>query len=54
MDFLDKFRKLGPLPKDAIIVTIDVVSLYPSVPHTDRLEALKIFLGCIGIFQMKL
>ncbi|KAJ8039507.1 hypothetical protein HOLleu_17253 [Holothuria leucospilota] len=39
--FLDKLRKLGPLDKDTIIATVDVVSLYLSIPHTDGLEALR-------------
>ena len=37
-------RNLGPLPSNAILVTVDVVALYPSIPHKDGLDALKSFL----------
>ena len=40
-DFLCKLRDLPPLPESAIFVTIDVVSLYPHIPHNEGLEALK-------------
>ena len=30
--FLQKLSKLGALPKDAILVTADVVGLYPNIP----------------------
>ena len=40
-DFLCKIKSLGPLPKDAILVTADVAGLYPSIPHSDGLNALK-------------
>ena len=33
-DFINKSRKLEKIPDNAILVTADVVSLYPSVPHT--------------------
>ena len=39
-DFLRKLNNLGKLPKNAILVTADVVILYPSIPHADELEAL--------------
>ncbi|WP_143216300.1 hypothetical protein, partial [Acinetobacter baumannii] len=40
-DFLCKLRDLPPLPDDAILCTIDVVGLYPSIPHEDGIAALK-------------
>ena len=30
-----------PLPRNSILVTADVVGLYPSIPHKEGLEALK-------------
>jgi peptide-methionine (R)-S-oxide reductase len=43
-DFLHKVRSLGSLPSGTILATIDVVSLYPSIPHTNGLTALRSFL----------
>ena len=40
-DFLRKLTELGELPENAILVTTDVVSLYPSIPHADGPEALS-------------
>jgi len=40
-DFLDKVRKLKNLPSNSILVTADVVGLYPSIPHDSGLEALE-------------
>ena len=40
-DFLRKLNELGKLPENAILVTTDVVGLYPSIPHADGLEALS-------------
>ena len=34
-DFLRKLNELGKLPENAILVTTDVVGLYPSIPHAD-------------------
>ena len=40
--FLDKLKELGELvPKNALLVTADVTSLYPSIPHEDGLRALS-------------
>ena len=39
-DFLRKLKGLGKVPENAILVTADVVGLYPSIPHEDDLEAL--------------
>ena len=36
-DFLDKLKDLGEIPEGAILVTADVVGLYPSIPHTEGL-----------------
>ena len=34
-------KDLGPVPDNAIMVTADVVGLYPSIPHDEGLDALK-------------
>ena len=40
-DFLHKLGRIGDLPEGAILCTIDVVGLYPHIPHNEGLEALK-------------
>ena len=40
-DFLKKLERLGYLPSIAILCTIDVVGLYPHIPHGEGLEALR-------------
>ena len=40
-DFIRKIKNLTDIPEGAILVTADVVSLYPSIPHQAGLEALK-------------
>ena len=40
-DFTNKSRKLGKIPDNAILVTADVMGLYPSIPHNVGLRALK-------------
>ena len=39
--FLKKIMDLDGLPDGAILCTVDVVGLYPSIPHEEGLEALK-------------
>ena len=40
-NFINKSRKLGKTPDNAILVTADVVGLYPSIPRNVELRALK-------------
>ena len=40
-DFLEKLRALGEIPKGAILVTADIVGLYPSIPHDEGLRVLR-------------
>ena len=40
-DFIRKIKNLTDIPEGAILVTADVVSSYPSIPHETGLEALK-------------
>ena len=40
-DFLEKLKRVGEIPKGAILVTADVVGLYPSIPHDGGLEVLR-------------
>ena len=40
-DFIRKIKNLTDISEGAILVTADVVSLYPSIPHQAGLEALK-------------
>ena len=39
--FLEKVNTLGCIPDNAILVTADVVGLYPSIPHQVGLITLK-------------
>ena len=39
--FLKILKDLGKLPKGALLVTADVVGLYPSIPHEDGLRAIR-------------
>ena len=40
-DFLKKLRSLPNLPDDIILCTVDVVGLYPNIPHEEDLSALR-------------
>ena len=40
-DFLKKIKQIRNLPEDSILVTADVVGLYPSIPHELGLKALE-------------
>ena len=42
--FLSKLKSLGKLSQGAILCTIDVVGLYPNIPHSEGLTALRRFL----------
>ena len=43
-DFLNKLSNLGNLPNNAILVTLDVSSLYPNIPHNQGIDACRHFL----------
>ena len=40
-EFLKKFRFLPKLPDGIILYTMDVVGLYPNIPHEEGLSALR-------------
>ena len=40
-DFLKKLNELRDLSDDFILCTIDVVGLYPNIPHKEGLEAIR-------------
>ena len=40
-DFIRRIRNITDLPSDVLLVTLDVMSLYPSIPHDFGLCALK-------------
>ena len=42
--FLNKIKKLGSLPDGAVLCTVDVVGLYPNIPHGEGLDSLRRFL----------
>ena len=42
--FLSKLKDLGKLPQRAILCTIDVVGIYPNIPHSEVLNSLQRFL----------
>ena len=42
-DFLKKLRSLTNLPDNCLLCTMDVVGLYPNIPHDEGLSALCIY-----------
>ena len=44
--FLKKIQNMGKIPQDSILMTTDVVGLYPSIPHNAGLKALRDALDC--------
>ena len=42
-DFINKTGQTGKIPKNAILMTADVVGLYPSIPRKAGLQAQKCF-----------
>ena len=40
-DFLKKIANLPPLPDDLILCTIDVLGVYPNIPHEEGLIAIR-------------
>ena len=53
-DFIKKLKNIDHIPQDAIMVTADVVGLYPSIPHDAGLEVLRkaLIIEKIKIFQL--
>ena len=39
--FLEKIKTIGSVPENAILVTADLLGLYPNIPHHAILKALK-------------
>ena len=39
--FLSRLSRLGKIPGGALLCTVDVVGLYPSIPHGEDLEAIR-------------
>ena len=39
--FINKIKNLKNIPSNSILVTPDVVGLYPSIPHESGLNAIK-------------
>ena len=42
--FLTKLKSLAKLPQGAILCTIEIVGLYPNIPHSEGLTSLGRFL----------
>ena len=40
-DFLNKIKNINAFPENAILVTADLIGLYPSIPHQAGLEAIR-------------
>ena len=40
-DIFHKIKNINAIPENAILLTANVVGLYPSVPHQAGLEALR-------------
>ena len=47
-DFLCRLRDLGDIPQGAIICSMDVVGLYPHIPHDEGLNSMKCIIEEFG------
>ena len=52
-DFLKKIQNMGKITQDSILVTANVVGLYPSIPHNAGLKTLKDALDWIFLKRRK-
>ena len=50
--FLSKLNSLGKLPQGVVLCTIDVLGLYPNIPHSEGLTSLQRFLELRGNKQI--
>ena len=41
VDFINKTKNLSTIPDNTILVTADLVGLYPSIPHKAGLRSLR-------------
>ena len=41
IDFINKTKNLSTIPDNTILVTADLVGLYPSIPHKAGLRSLR-------------
>ena len=44
-DFLNRLRRLPPLPSGTLLVTLDVTSLYTNIPHNEGIQKCEEFLN---------
>ena len=42
--FLSRLSNIGTIPEGDLLCTVDVVGLYPSIPHREGLEAIRVAL----------
>ena len=42
---MNRLNYLQEIPKNAILVSFDVVGLYPNIPHNERTDIMKVFLN---------
>ena len=54
-DFLTRITEIKDLPEGALLVSFDVVGLYPRIPHEEGIEIMEEFLTQreVKIFQQK-
>ena len=45
-DFINKLRRLPPLPPGCLLVTLDISALYTNIPHEEGIAACEEFLNC--------
>ena len=42
---LERLKEIGNIPENAILVSFDVVGLYPHIPHDEGIEAMRYYLS---------
>ena len=44
-DFIKRINDIGEIPSGSLLVTFDVVGLYPHIPHEEGIETMKKYLS---------